>query len=395
MSKESDSSSDSDAPVVRKDEDGAEQEEYVVEKILRRRRQGGQYRYFIKWKGYPDEDNSWEPATNLSNCPKLLKEFQARLNKRQSEGKEIDDVELTDEEDEDDMAGAGSADEVDTYDLKEVLYDVLRQADVEDMLSDLPDTLSSPMKCLQKRNWLSDFLIDDTIMFLLKLYKLDQKVVYVPHHHFVRVLKSVENTNNFLSNTVLEFLWHHCAGLADTILVCTSTATGGEMEAEHFALGVIVKLEEKVILLDSMKVSGHGPRKNIFKALHVILAISRKLSEVGRPVETEYIYSRDCPSQANSHDCGVFVLMNVVTLLTRKMVTKDTIRGVMFRRFLYTLMNDRTVSEPPQKKTDPAPDLLLGATKREANHIIKFEEFEIVRKNTNAMIIKLANYLKK
>ena len=39
-------------------------EEYEVEKIIKHRRygQGKMLQYLIKWKGYPESDNTWEPT---------------------------------------------------------------------------------------------------------------------------------------------------------------------------------------------------------------------------------------------------------------------------------------------------------------------------------------------
>lgn len=31
--------------------------------------------YYVKWKNYSDEYNTWEPIENLSNCHKLLAQF--------------------------------------------------------------------------------------------------------------------------------------------------------------------------------------------------------------------------------------------------------------------------------------------------------------------------------
>src|SRR5713226_235758 len=33
--------------------------------------------YFVKWKGYPESDNTWEPAQNI-HAPDLLKRYHQR-----------------------------------------------------------------------------------------------------------------------------------------------------------------------------------------------------------------------------------------------------------------------------------------------------------------------------
>jgi Chromo (CHRromatin Organisation MOdifier) domain len=52
------------------------EEQYKVEAIRSHRRHGcvRQLQYLLKWKGYPESDNTWEPATQV-HSPDLIKQY--------------------------------------------------------------------------------------------------------------------------------------------------------------------------------------------------------------------------------------------------------------------------------------------------------------------------------
>jgi hypothetical protein len=58
---------------------------YEVESIVNRRLVKGTVEYLIKWLGYPETDNSWEPLANLAGIEQELSEFEARQAKEISD----------------------------------------------------------------------------------------------------------------------------------------------------------------------------------------------------------------------------------------------------------------------------------------------------------------------
>ncbi|KAF4524665.1 hypothetical protein B566_EDAN012247 [Ephemera danica] len=53
---------------------------YEVEEILKSRRRNGQYQYYLRWKGFDESYNTWEPEENLYS-PELLEEYWSKAGR--------------------------------------------------------------------------------------------------------------------------------------------------------------------------------------------------------------------------------------------------------------------------------------------------------------------------
>jgi hypothetical protein len=63
------------------EDDVQDNETYDVEKILDRKIENRKKLYLIKWQGYPESSNTWEPLKNLQNIKNMVKEFDNEYEK--------------------------------------------------------------------------------------------------------------------------------------------------------------------------------------------------------------------------------------------------------------------------------------------------------------------------
>ena len=55
-------------------------DEYEIEATINHKGTAGNYTYKVKWKGYPESDNSWINASDI-NAPRLVHDYWARVGK--------------------------------------------------------------------------------------------------------------------------------------------------------------------------------------------------------------------------------------------------------------------------------------------------------------------------
>ncbi|KAI3800662.1 hypothetical protein L1987_28756 [Smallanthus sonchifolius] len=55
---------------------------YEVESIRKKRCRKGKVQYLIKWLGWPEEANTWEPTDNLLSCSDLIDKFEQSTRSR-------------------------------------------------------------------------------------------------------------------------------------------------------------------------------------------------------------------------------------------------------------------------------------------------------------------------
>jgi len=60
------------------EEEESSEEDYEVEAIVDKRKRRGKIQYLVKWKGWDEKDNTWEVQSNI-NCKELIEEFETKV----------------------------------------------------------------------------------------------------------------------------------------------------------------------------------------------------------------------------------------------------------------------------------------------------------------------------
>lgn len=64
-------------------------QEFEVEEILQAKDENGVQWYLVKWRGYPDDNNSWEPEGHLKNATDAIRKFWKELEVVESQTQDL------------------------------------------------------------------------------------------------------------------------------------------------------------------------------------------------------------------------------------------------------------------------------------------------------------------
>lgn len=62
--------------------------EYIIERILEKKKVGQQTYYLVKWQDYSKSQSSWEPAKNLQSAKELIYQFEETLRRKDKSSNE-------------------------------------------------------------------------------------------------------------------------------------------------------------------------------------------------------------------------------------------------------------------------------------------------------------------
>lgn len=336
--------------------DEEQNEEYEVEKIIQKSLSDiGEIIYFVKWKGWSNMHNTWEPLDNLEGCKLLIDEFEEKYKEYNSRGLTSYPPDSDDDDDDyenvvdDSDSGSENNDRVN---LKEMIKKFMKKyfshidLDNQHSQAEYNDIREDGLKELAPKQEITNFIIDDAFPGLIRTIGLTN-VGYIPTYLFSAVYADTGVPTYDKYENLFSYINRYSINTADYIFVaCSTNCAEFPSATNHFILGVICKSKQKIIVLDSLRVSKKSTnlekkqRNKIFESLGMITAMNFKLMNLTVDLtDWDLIYSTDCPQQNNNFDCGVYTIINAIYIMLNERPPKDTLRFSTYaRRFIYHIV---------------------------------------------------------
>lgn len=174
-----------------------------------------------------------------------------------------------------------------------------------------PLTLSNGFKTLLPGEWISSFIIDDVISYLIINYGKEKCILYIPSGIYEYFYAMQDNTNilqKFLDTDILKM---------DLILITINT----HLRGEHWILGIIHLKLKMIIILDSLL--SLDERKEHFLCLLQITYLCYNASNYCNETSLKFylsewqcVYANDSIQQSNMFDCGLYVCLHAFCYVT-------------------------------------------------------------------------------
>ncbi|RWS20212.1 Ubiquitin-like-specific protease 1 [Leptotrombidium deliense] len=180
------------------------------------------------------------------------------------------------------------------------------------------------MESLLPHQWVSSFVIDPLIFEMIRIHNVGNAILFIPSYSF----KYAD-----ILFYIIRYLYERDASKKSIIL------TAINLDNNHFVTGVILIPSKQIIILDSIKTEAIH-RHKIFKLLFDIARITNILSSVTTRIEDySFLLSTDCGTQSNSFDCGIYTLLNCLSIIRGIPYVKDFESDKMRRWITYIAHN--------------------------------------------------------
>ncbi|RWS23368.1 uncharacterized protein B4U80_13392 [Leptotrombidium deliense] len=176
------------------------------------------------------------------------------------------------------------------------------------------------METLLPQQWVSSFVIDPLIFEMIRVHRVSSAILYIPSYSF----KYAD-----ILFYMIRYLYERNAPNKSIIL------TAINLDNNHYVTGVILQHSKQIILLDSIK-SEVKYRQKIFDTLYDIARIVNILSSrTTKKQEYRFYISSDCGTQSNSFDCGIYTILNCLSVIRGKPYIREFDSDTMRRWVTY------------------------------------------------------------